>query len=311
MNLLSLHTVMEYLIGLRMNNDYEWTNSLFKQALEDDNLKTLKVRSLTSATRHFVYKFELAGKTYILKQFTKKNDVGQRTDLDNNLNYFENELQIFKNNWDFVIVSSFIDKSNKVIIQEYFTSKTLNKVLETIRNVDKSPCTVLKILAEKIKKVHQKTDTIVQPFMVGNLKTNILLVDYYKDYVKSWEGNHFIHGDFTGRNILLKKQDNNYDARIIDWELSGIGDIYFDLSSIVCTLCFDRIGIRFFDTFDDSVPEQYLKLRKAIDCFLDAYEQGELKIDRNKLKTFLIINTQHLSNNVGNLIKNIKQVFPS
>ena len=302
---------MEYLIGLRMNNDSVWANGSFKQNLESNNLKTLKVRSLTSATRHFVYKFELEGKTYILKQFTKKNDAGQRTDLDNNLNYFENELQILKNNWDFVIASSFIDKSSKVIIQEYFTNKTLNKVLETIRDEDKSPCTVLKTLAEKIKKVHQKTDSTVQPFMVGNLKTNILLVDYYKDYVKYWKGNHFIHGDFTGRNILLKKQDSNYEVRIIDWEMSGIGDIYFDLSSIVCTLFFIRIGIRFFDTFDDSVPEQYLKLRKAINCFLDAYEQGGYKIDRNKLKTFLIINTQHLSDNIEALIENINQIFPS
>jgi thiamine kinase-like enzyme len=314
MTLFSLPSVLEYLLGLRASYSSALMKSSFKKDLDDLDIysQNLKVTDLKSATRHLVYEFELNNKRYVLKQFREKKEGNEESIKKNSSNHFENEKEIIKSGkWDSIIPYFFIDDFNKIIIQEHFLSVSLIEVLKLIReDNDKGKrdlCPILKVVAEKLKEIHQKSPSSVQPFIRDRLNNSSTLINYYKKYVDSWKGDSLIHGDlFLGKNILSDKQDK-FNLRMIDWELSRVGDIYYDLCAVVYTLCINSFKPLFHYIHVPAATSKFVKLKNDIDCFLNAYDP---EIKREKLKAFLIINTQKEEGDISEFLKNIDILFP-
>jgi thiamine kinase-like enzyme len=326
MLLLSKHSAIEYLLWLKTNDCGFWEDSFLKTAIKEP-YKNLKVFSLKSATRNFIYEFEFDKTKYILKQFrdplknTEKYFKAEESNLNSKRKYFGAELSVL-NDKTFGSTPNLItpklifkDENNSVLIQEnLFDYVHFDNILTEYYRESYDICPVLESLASVSKIIHQSKKVeqpkFTEPFMRGKLKQVPDFFEYYKKYLSSWQNNGFIHGDFYVRNILANTQ-NNTKIKVIDWELSCAGDCYYDLVSVIHDFCINIFGESFFRVpYDGSTqPSLMLKygyLKQNIKCFLDAYDS---KIDMDKIKTFLIINTQHLSDNPKVFLNNINQIF--
>ena len=323
MRLLSNLSVLEYLLWLKINYPPN-TNNVFIQDLKT-NYEGLKVISLLSGKRNYVYEIELNSIRYILKNFSIKrkaesNDLQDDIPLKNEKSdYFDIEKLVLGISKDFSAKSFFFDIQNKVIIMEKLSEyQTFSSAL---KQSDKNPYLrkyYLGKVASALNSFQDYNDVFSDKnskniIMLGTLKKHNRLLELYKDYCASWTENGedgLIHCDLYSRNIFV---NTNHNAiKFIDWEMATLGDPCLDVSIIVYNLCIHVFGEDFLNGFYDgktssSINIKYGILKDNIDYLLEIYK-GNIK--KEKLKTFLIINTQHLSNNVENLIKNIDQVIP-
>ena len=318
MVLLSQYSAQEYLLSLRTNR-YEplSQNTLFIETLKS-NFRTIKITSVVSIKRNVIFEFNLGDTYYVLKHFFNKNELSKRSLLEEDnfeqtsFSHFNTEKGIFQTQSTFIPTLHFCDNQSKMIIMEklfgyqefYFL---FNDVLskDSLRKYYLQNLASLLLNFSKINTNSSLQYNSKNIITVGELKNQDIVWEYYKKYSSAWNGDSIIHGDLFSRNILINKKTR--DIKIIDWEMSTIGDIYFDLSIVVSILCDCRLGTSFINVFYPIKDRayDYAMLKKDINYFLDSYGT----IDREKLKTFLIINTQHLSNNVVNLVNNINQIF--
>jgi thiamine kinase-like enzyme len=330
MVLLSEYAASEYLLSLMINHSSVADNS-FLITLKK-NYKTLKTTSVISTKRNIIYEFKLNDEYYVLKHFFNKNSQIKDNLLEEDnfeqvsFNYFDIEKEVLQKSANYLPRLHFADNQSKTIIMEKLIGykefyELFSDVISNVSN-DYRRKYYLKNLASTLKTFHSNNINNFQQnnskniIMIGELKNNEQIFKYYKDYYNYWEETNFIHGDIFSRNILVNKK--NKDLKIIDWEMATLGDVYFDLSIIINILFDCRLGTSFTDVYYPVKDRayDYDMLKKDINDFLESYFLDAYKSDKDRkkvskrLKTFLIINTQHLSNNVDNLIKNINHVFP-
>jgi 5-methylthioribose kinase len=322
MNLLSEYAILEYLLSLRVS---KLQNNPFINTLRE-HFSTLRTLAIISAKRNMIIEFELNKEKYVLKHFQNRHNTQALLEDDtfeqSTSRYFEAEKTALDTSLNCSPKLYFSDNQSRVVIieklseyEDFYTS------LDKISDNEPLRKKYLKSLASTLKKISESThpsSTTKNILMIGTLKNNPKLWDYYKAYCTYWNNDNtdtvFIHGDLFSRNILIN--NTTKDIKIIDWELSRTGDKYFDLSIVVSILCDYWLGFTFVDVFypkNNIFQNVYEKLSTEINTFLNAYEGENKKIDPKKLKTFLIINTQDRCKSVDtvdNLIKNIEQIFP-
>jgi 5-methylthioribose kinase len=322
MNILSEYSAEEQFLSLLANN-YSSVYPAFFDLLKK-HVSTLRTTSVISAKRNIIFEFVLNKEYYILKHFLDKKQ-SKKWDLLEENNYeqilsgsFEKEEAVLKYDLLFLPKLCFTHKQSRMIVMKKLNGyKELDNLIRGGRFLGdtsdrKDYLYYLKTLAltikafQKIENSDLSQGNANQILMVGELKKNDQLFENYKLYCGYWKADSIIHADLFSRNILVNKKTK--DIKIIDWEMTTVGDVYFDLSIVISMICNWRLGTSFTDVHYsvEERPFDYRMLKKDIQHFLDTYDKD---IDRQKLKVFLIINTQHLSNKVENLIKNIDQIF--
>ena len=319
MNILSEYPAEEYLLSLR-TYDALPQHSTFSELLKKE-FKTFRTTSVISATRNIIFEFKLKDESYVLKHFldkpvrSNKNLLEEDTFEQISHSYFNTEKEVLQNKLNYLPKIYFYDSQSHTIIMEKLLGyqNFYDFLLQNLSN----PTTLkqyLKNLAETLKSITKNSiNSLSQSnskniLMIGELKSHEELFKYYKKYCDYWDESGLIHADLFARNILVNTDKEN--IKIIDWEMATLGDPYFDLSTVVSILCDRRLGIFFPNVHYSKRAYDFAMLRKDIDYFLDAYMP---RIDKQRLKTFLIINTQDRCKNsdeVSNLIKNINQIFP-
>ena len=186
-------------------------------------------------------------------------------------------LWLIKNEKTFAALSQYVpeyygyDPEKQVLIVEYLPeAKNLEEVYQAQNGF--SPA-LLKQAAKILSSFHFKledqtmTNRAVQFFMrqlpwtfqfalspesnamamygqspvVDYLQQNESFLKLMKDNVKLYEISSLMHGDIKGVNFILQDQNNPDTLKIIDWELSDIGDPLWDVGGFIQSLFVSQI----------------------------------------------------------------------
>lgn len=290
MIILTKYSVLEYLLWIR-NNKYSRTESNISFCnILNDNLSTTRVLDIKYKTRNLVFEFVLNNESYIFKQFGP--------DLDKKIAFFLSETFILNQSLlNYIPKIVFQDDFNKVIIVKKLINYTnfgdrIRKLYETERN-DKIKV-LLKNTALKLKEIHS-SKSIFQNVNVPKYTSSLwrhFFIDkpefesYYPEFLHLWKDTCLVHYDLSGKNILFDKDGG---IKIIDWEMSELGDPYYDLCSIIRTL----LGIFRPSFFSFSLPTHFNEIKRIIIDFLHDYD---LNYNKNKIELFFKIHNHDLYN---------------
>lgn len=287
MIILSKYSVLEYLIWLK-NNKYqsqEAQNKIFYDIISTKEILKVQVTDIDISTRNLVFEFLVDNKQYIFKQFGP--------DLIKKKPFFISETLILNQEFNYTPQKVFQDDLNNIIITEKLVEyedfgTTLRILFEKYK--DAKIKLLLKSLAAKLREIHsvltisgsQQTSKYSKSSWTHFFINRPEFESLYIDFIASWKESGLVHYDLKSNNILLSEAEG---LKIIDWEMSEIGDSYYDLCSVVCMIYLTLIG-PFFLSF--RLPYNYREMKKFVDYFLNEYTDT---IDRRKLiNSFKIYN---------------------
>ena len=188
------------------------------------------------------YRFEYENKSYLLRKFILQ-------DRDRNLEYKVQTLAYEKG----IAAKPFVlDLENQLMICEFLAGE--HKALLSQKE--------LGLLVSVLKKVHAiEVDTKVLDLkelftsQSAEVKEAFLLMDTFPPRLS------LCHNDLNPKNILF----NNETLKLIDWEFSGLNDVYFDLACV---------SVEFKLNAEDEVSmmESYFEKEKWYKEKLEAYK---------------------------------------
>jgi thiamine kinase-like enzyme len=212
------------------------------------NNKEITVTALSGGLANDTYKISCEGKKYVLRIFGKQNEYLQLT-RGSELDVIEVMKPIA--NCPTVI---YRHTDNKFVLLDYIEGRPLNR--DDLLNPD-----IVQQIIGQMRDIHNS----VKPLQVSNRQCSpFQLIERYLQGadqlgVKHPDGlteqlhkleliakkqssnkrytNKYCHNDFYLFNIILSP--DNQKTHVLDWELSGIGDIFFDLATIPFTNRFD------------------------------------------------------------------------
>ncbi|RDY27837.1 aminoglycoside phosphotransferase [Romboutsia weinsteinii] len=191
---------------------------------------------LNGGLSNITYKVKVDNKFYVLRVNNNQNEY-----LD--LSREEEQNAIIKASKLGIAPSVFSSGNKKnTLITEFIEGKSIE--VEEMHNTElikKVTSTLLKIHSLKgIKRVCSPFD-LIRRYLKGAQDLSVIIPDNLHKHLKHMEGieiqrsqdkeniNKYCHNDYhTGYNMIL----NDEKLTVIDWELSGIGDVYFDLATI-------------------------------------------------------------------------------
>ena len=209
------------------------------------NNENILYEPLTSGYSNIFYKVFVDGKNYALRINGKQNEfLG--------LNY-EDEIEIMnlaskdnltprvlecENKIDFLI-TEFVD-GNQLSEDQVGNPNNLRKIVDLLKNIHKIP----------YQGKRQSTQfSLTRNYLRGAEKLGVLYPTELNEFIKKMnviEKNRqkdpnylkcYCHNDPFAHNIILCPDGN---VKILDWELSGLGDIWFDLATLSFSCGFDQ-----------------------------------------------------------------------
>ncbi len=88
------------------------------------------------------------------------------------------------------------------------------------------------------------------------IKENDVLTHTLSRLAESWQITHLIHGDIKWINFLIRTNGSEIEQKLIDWELSDIGDPLWDVAGLVQSYISTWIlGFDNSKPFSDTLPE--------------------------------------------------------
>ncbi len=207
--------------------------------------KHIRYEPLTSGYSNIVYKITVDDKTYALRINGKQNGyLGLR---------YEDEVAIMSlaSNYDLTpkvlacenkedyLITEFVEGP---LLQETQLSQPvyLRKVVDLLKNIHNLPyrgnrqSTQFSLTRNYLRGAEELGLPYPPELNEFIEKMNIIEKERQKDpdYLK-----HYCHNDAFAHNIILRPNGN---VTILDWELSGLGDIWFDLATVSFSCGFDE-----------------------------------------------------------------------
>lgn len=291
MIILSKYAVLEYLLWIK-NNKYkiqETENEVFYGIISTENIMSTQVFDISISTRNSVFEFLVENNWYIFKQFGP--------DLVKKKKYFASEATILNQQYNYIPKIAFQDNLNNVIISEKligYKDFGFNIGILFQKYKDAKIKLLLVKLAEKLKEIHsissisgniqtpKYNNSLWRHFFIDKPEFELL----YPEFMTLWKDSCLVHYDLNSSNILLSETE---DLKIIDWEMSEIGDPYYDLCSIIRMLYLVLIGPFFLNA---KLPFNFKEMKKFVDFFLSKYGSAE----KNKLLNLFKIHNHDLYN---------------
>jgi thiamine kinase-like enzyme len=287
MIILSKYSVLEYLIWLK-NNKYqaqEAQNELFYNIISTNDILKIQVVDIDISTRNLVFEFLVDNNQYIFKQFGP--------DLIKKRPFFISEILILNQEFDYTPQKVFQDELNNIVITEKLVAyENFSSTLRTLFNnyKDVRIKLLLKTLALKLREIHSVVTVVDNQQISKYSKTswrhffidNPEFESIYIEFISFWKASGLVHYDLKSDNVLVSEVEG---IKIIDWEMSEIGDCFYDLCSVVRMIYLTLIGPYFLNF---RLPYNYREMKKFVDYFLDEYSDT---INRTKLiNSFKIYN---------------------
>ena len=211
-------------------------DTILKNIPEWNQIDGITYEPLNGGLTNVTYKVKVNNKFYVLRINGKQNEfLGLSRETEQDVIIKASKLDI---------APSVFPTTNKkdYLITEFIEGKALK--VEEVSNTDlikKITSTLLKI--HSIKGIKRKCSpfNLIRRYLKAAQELKVIFPDNLHKHLKRMEEiellrskdteniNKYCHNDYhTGYNMLL----NNNKLTIIDWELSGIGDIFFDLATI-------------------------------------------------------------------------------
>ena len=211
-------------------------NTILKNIPEWSGIHGITYEPLNGGLSNITYKVKVNNKFYVLRVNGNQNEY-----LD--LSREEEQQAIIKASKLGIAPGVFptADKKN-LLITEFIEGKSL--AIEEMHNTDlikKVTSTLLKIHSLKGIERDCSPFDLIRKYLRGAQDLKVIFPDNLYKHLKDMERielsrskdkeniNKYCHNDYhTGYNMIL----NDEKLTIIDWELSGIGDVFFDLATI-------------------------------------------------------------------------------
>ncbi len=280
MQILSKYSLINYLNYLKVNRKNIHLYGSFVELL-DIHFKEILIYDV-SDTRNMVFRIVVGLDVYYFKQFS--------FGVKEKKNFFLIEKRQAEENKLPEVV--FIDLEYQIIIYKDLTNyqnwevlfrRSLGKAKERRR--------YLKVLAEYLKEIHRKS--------VDDTKLSVVFQDFeiiygqeaiYKELPKFLcyiDNSTFIHGDIKKGNVFLQGSE----LRCIDWEMSGEGDLYFDLARAI-KLIMLSISDNFI--FERELTPSKSMIQLSIGDFIEFYDPT---LNFEKLNLFMKFSNINLMKN--------------
>lgn len=205
----------------------------------------IRYELLTSGYSNIVYKVAVNGAIYALRINGKQNEIlGLK---------YEDEIDIMIRASDLYISPKVLDCKNK---SDYLITEFIDGSLLSEDQLGKAE--ILRKVVELLKSIHsmpyngkrQSTPfSLSRNYLKGAEELGVLYPKDLNGYIKRMnviEENrqndpeyqkYYCHNDAFAHNMILCTDGN---IKILDWELSGMGDIWFDLATLSFSCGFDR-----------------------------------------------------------------------
>lgn len=216
-----------------MNIDIKF---IVKAIPELNNTNNISFEQLTGGLTNTTYKIDADCKSYVLRI------NGSQSDYLNLSRETESEV---------MLKTAELDISPKVIITENKSDYLITEFIDgrSLNIVETHNPNMIKKIASKLKEIHSIENIkrecspfhLIRQYLNAAKKFNIVFPENIEKYLyemRKIELNRskdsiytkkYCHNDYhTGHNLLLKDEK----IYVIDWELSGIGDVFFDLATI-------------------------------------------------------------------------------
>jgi Predicted aminoglycoside phosphotransferase len=229
--------------------------------------KHIRYEPLTSGYSNIVYKIAVNDSTYALRINGKQNEfLGLRyadevaiMSLASNYDLTPRVLE-YKNREDYLI-TEFVEGP---LLQETQLSQPiyLQKVVDLLKSIHNLPyrgnrqSTQFSLTRNYLRGAEELGLSYPSELNEFIEKMNVIETERQKDpgYLK-----HYCHNDVFAHNIILRPNDN---VTILDWELSGLGDIWFDLATVSFSCGFDKAADElmlnlYFGSSDEQKSKHY------------------------------------------------------
>jgi thiamine kinase-like enzyme len=207
--------------------------------------KHIQYEPLTSGYSNIVYKITVNDKTYALRINGKQNEfLGLRYDDEVTImslasNYDLTPKVLECANREDYLITEFVEGS---LLQKSQLSQPvyLRKVVDLLKSIHNLPyrgnrqSTQFSLARNYLRGAEELGLRYPSELNEFIEKMNSIEKERQKDpgYMK-----HYCHNDAFAHNMILRPDGN---VTILDWELSGLGDIWFDLATVSFSCGFDR-----------------------------------------------------------------------
>lgn len=244
---------------------------LLRQLSIFDNKEVLH-EPLNGGFANQTYKLTCEGKCYVLRHFGQQTDYlhlprASEIDATRAMNPKVNSQNVL-----------YFDPSEEYVLLEYINGRQ-------VASEDLLDSRMCRLILSHLKKIHDHEDPIllktrqcspyhlVESYLKGADQLNVkrpegmsLLLQKMNDIANSRRSdtrytNKFCHNDYYTFNLIWSSQ--NQTLHVIDWELCGAGDVFFDLATIPFTNGFTPMQEKQWLTmyFGDYEEEQYAILQ--------------------------------------------------
>ncbi|MCA0755080.1 phosphotransferase [Paenibacillus sp. N4] len=206
--------------------------------------KTVKFEQLNGGLSNETYKLTCEGKCYVLRVF------GQQTDY---LNFSRNsEIEVMQSFHKVIHSPSvlYVDPNKTYVLLEYIEGKSLTgedlrdaalikRIIERLKNIHDSvdisaeasrPCTPYQLVESYLRGAEKLQ--VKQPEGLTQVLIQMEQINYRRSLDKKYN-QRFCHNDYYLCNLLWSPPRK--ELYVLDWELCGVGDIFFDLAAIPFT----------------------------------------------------------------------------
>jgi thiamine kinase-like enzyme len=208
--------------------------------------KHIQYEPLTSGYSNIVYKITVNDKTYALRINGKQNEfLGLRYDDEVTImslasNYDLTPKVLECANREDYLITEFVEGS---LLQKSQLSQPvyLRKVVDLLKSIHNLPyrgnrqSTQFSLARNYLRGAEELGLRYPSELNEFIEKMNSIEKERQKDpgYMK-----HYCHNDAFAHNMILRPDGN---VTILDWELSGLGDIWFDLATVSFSCGFDKV----------------------------------------------------------------------
>ena len=222
-------------------------DEIVNQVPDWQKAKTIRHETLSGGYSNTVYKVFVDEKIYALRINGKQNEF---LGLE-----YKDEIEIIAQAAKHDLTPMVLECENKsdFLITDFIYGTQLSE--EQIKNTDN-----LKKVVSILKKIHKipysgkrcsTPFSLTRGYLQGAERLGIPCPTDLKEFLKEVNAiektrqndsdykKHYCHNDAFAHNMLVC---DNGDIKIIDWELSGLGDIWFDLATLSFSCGFDHIS---------------------------------------------------------------------
>lgn len=211
-------------------------NTILKDIPEWNKINKITYEPLNGGLTNITYKIKIDSNSYVLRINGKQNEyLGLSRESEQDVIIKASKLGIAphvfstKNKKDYLITEFIEGRALK--IEETFNTDLINKITSTLLKIHSIDGVERKCSPFNLIRNYLKTAQELKVNFPESLYKHLKHMDEI-ELVRSKDKeniNKYCHNDYhTVYNMLL----NNEKLTIIDWELSGIGDIFFDLATI-------------------------------------------------------------------------------